>query len=395
MQRATPEQVGFSAERLHRVDTLMARYVQQGKLAGAVTLVARRGRVVHFQKVGLQDVEAASAMELDTIFRIYSMTKPITSVALMMLYEHGLFELSDPVSRYIPEFKQLKVYLNERELADLDREVTILHLLTHTAGLRYGDFEEQQTPLDRLYAAANLFSPGNTNEEMVRRLCQLPLANQPGTLWHYSVATEVVGYLVEVLSDRPLADFFEEQIFKPLGMQDATFVLPLEKASRLATLYGLTDQEPLGFIGDDVGGDYFTTRLHYGGGGLLSTAADYARFAQMLLNGGALDGAHLLGRKTVELMLANHLGPDLLPVVLSDPVPGFGFGIGGSVVMDIASVGRPGSVGEYGWGGWASTQFWIDPREQLLGVLMTQYIPAGTYPLEGEFKTVVYQALVD
>jgi CubicO group peptidase (beta-lactamase class C family) len=313
MKMSDPDQVGFSANRLKRIDTAMQRYVDQKKLAGIVTLVARRGSVVHFEKFGHQDLATSKPIELDTIFRIYSMTKPITSVALMMLYERALFHLTDPVSKFIPEFKKVKVFVSEGELADLEREITIQDLLRHTAGLSYGGYKETQIPVDKLYDQAEIWVPDITNQEMVRRIAALPLAYQPGQKWWYSAATDVVGYLVEVLSGMSLGAFFAEKIFEPLGMQDTAFTVPPDKVDRFATLYGLTDKGPLEVIDVATGGDYFNTRLEYGGAGLVSTAADYARFAQLVLNKGELDGVRLLGPRTVDLMTADHLPSSLLP----------------------------------------------------------------------------------
>jgi len=395
MERCSPGEAGFSAERLKRINVGMQRYIDQKLIAGIVTLVARRGRVVHFERFGLQDIEANEPIQLDTIFRIYSMTKPITSVALMMLYEHGLFHLYDPVSRFIPEFKKVKVFATEGELADPKREITIRDLLTHTAGLSYGD--EEDFPVDELYGQADLFSAGITLEEMVRRLTDLPLVHQPGEVWRYSVATDVVGYLVEVISDMPFADFLDEKILQPLGMKDTAFFVPLTKMERFAEVYGQTERGHLEVLDVATAGDYSeTVRLHSGGHGLVSTAADYLRFAQMVLNKGELDGVRLLGPRTVELMTTNHLPPALLPIAMGkEQMPGFGFGLGFSVLIDAAQAGVMASVGTHGWGGWASTNSWIDPREQLIGVLMLQYIPSDTYPIREDFRTLVYQALID
>jgi len=395
MERCSPGEVGFSAERLKRIDAAMQRYIDQRKLAGIAALVARRGRVVHFERFGLQDIEANEPIQLDTIFRIYSMTKPITSVALMMLYEHALFHLTDPVSKFIPEFKKVKVLVNEGELADLTREITIHDLLTHTAGLSYGD--EADSPVDELYRQAEVFLPDITLQEMIRRLSELPLADQPGQVWRYSVATDVVGYLVEVISGMSLGDFFEEEIFQPLGMADTAFSVPPQQIHRFATLYGPTEDSPLEVLDKPAESEWLApVRLHSGGHGLVSTAADYLRFAQMVLNKGELDGVRLLGPKTIELMTTNHLPPTLLPFAMGEEgMPGLGFGLGFSVMMDVAQSGMMGSVGLHGWGGYASTHFWVDPVEQLIGILMTQLLPSGTYPTTNDFRTLVYQALVD
>jgi CubicO group peptidase (beta-lactamase class C family) len=366
MNTSTPEEVGFSASRLSRIGTAMQHYVDQSKLAGLITLVARRGKVVHFERFGMMDLEAATPVQFDTIFRIYSMTKPITSVALMMLFEHGLVRLTDPVSKFIPEFGEVRVLVNEGELADPAREITVHDLLRHTAGLSYGVYEDTHAPVDK-------------------------------QAWRYSVATDVVGYLVEVIADTSLAEFFEEKIFKPLGMEDTAFSVPADKLDRFASVYGLTEQGPLEVIDTATAGDYSETlRLYCGGHGLVSTTADYLRFAQLVLNKGELNGVRLLGPRTVELMTTNHLPPALLPIKMgAEQMPGFGFGLGFSVMMDVAQSGMMGSVGLHGWGGWASTHFWVDPREQLIGILMLQYIPGGTYPITSEFRTLVYQALVD
>jgi CubicO group peptidase (beta-lactamase class C family) len=395
MKITVPEELGLSSERLKRIDTAMQRYIDQELIAGIVTLVARRGSVVHLEKSGMQDIETNKPMELDTIFRIYSMTKPLTSVALMMLFEQGLVRLADPVSKFIPEFKKVKVWVNEGELADLTREITVHDLLTHTAGLSYGGYEETHTPVDKLYDQADVFNTDMTLQEMMRRIADLPLVHQPGEVWRYSVATDVVGRLIEVISDMTLADFLDEKILRPLGMEDTAFSVPAEKIGRFATLYGMTEKGALEVIDTVVGGDYVTLRLHAGGHGLVSTAADYLRFAQLVLNRGELNGVRLLGRKTMELMTTNHIPPTLLPLEMVDPWPGFGFGLGFRVLLDLPQAGVMGSVGSHGWAGWASTYFWVDPQEQLIGILLLQYIPSGTYPISEDFRTAVYQALIE
>lgn len=394
MKITAPEEFGFSPDRLKRIDAVMQRYVDQKTLAGIVTLVARRGGIVHFEKFGFQDIETRKPMELDTIFRIYSMTKPITSVALMMLFEHALVRLTDPLSKFIPRFKKVKVFVNEGKLADLEREITIHDLLTHTAGLSYGDDED--SPVDGLYREADLFNGGITLGEMIRRIADLPLANQPGQVWRYSVATDVVGYLIEVISDMSLAEFLDEKIFRPLGMEDTAFSVSPDKIDRFATLYGKTGKGALEVIDTATGGDYINVRLYSGGHGLVSTTADYLRFAQLVLDKGELDGVRLLGPRTMELMTTNHLPSALMPIAMGEEqMPGFGFGLGFSVMMDVAQSGMMGSVGLHGWGGWANTHFWVDPQEQLIGILMLQYVPSRTYPVTNDFRTLVYQALID
>jgi len=347
MNTVTPEEVGFSASRLSRIGMWMQGYIDQNKLAGTIAMVARCGKVAYLERFGMMDLEAAKPMQFDTIFRIYSMTKPITSVALMMLYEEGRFQLHDPVSRFIPEFADVKVFAGAAEasfeLTELEREITIWHLLTHTAGLTYDFFED--SPVDAMYREAEIFSPLGVLQvplqEMIQRLVKLPLTHQPGTAWHYSMATEVLGYLIEVISGMSLDVFFEDKILKPLGMEDTGFYVPEAELNRFAAMYG--PSTPLrtgsGQASRENGGIELLdapatspyskpTRFLSGGVGLVSTASDYMHFAQMLLNGGELDGTHLLGRKTVELMTINHLPDELIPIqVQPHTLHGCGFGL--------------------------------------------------------------------
>jgi CubicO group peptidase (beta-lactamase class C family) len=397
MKRCTPEEAGLSSVRLQRVDAMALRYIDEGKLAGLVTLVARQGQVVHLGKCGVQALETSAPMEFDSIFRIYSMTKPITTVALMMLYEEGLFQLRDPVSRFLPEFKAAKVWESEGQLVDPAREITIYDLLTHTAGLSYGGYDETGIPVDKLYDEAGLDNIEISNEEMVRRIASLPLMYHPGEKWFYSVATDVVGHLVEVISGRPLDDYFEERILTPLGMEDTAFYVPEAKVERFAALYGPGENGGLKLLDDPATGEYAKPpRLLAGGHGLVSTTTDYLRFCQMLLDGGELDEVRPLGRKTVELMTMNHLPESMIPIGWPpDIMHGYGFGLGFRVRVDDAQAGLLGSVGEYAWGGYASTSFFIDPKEEMIAILMPQFLPAGYYPILEEFRVLVYQALVD
>jgi CubicO group peptidase (beta-lactamase class C family) len=397
MDRCAPKDVGLSSKRLKRVDAMAQRYTEEGKLAGLVTLVARKGRVAHFGTCGVQDLQTGVPMDYDTIFRIYSMTKPITTVALMMLYEQGLFQLRDPMSRFLPDFKEAKVWASEGELVDPIREITIYDLLTHTAGFSYGGYKETGIPVDKLYDEADLDNIEITNQEMVRRIASLPLMYQPGQSWFYSVATDVVGHLVEVISGMPLDTYFEERIFTPLGMRDTAFYVPEAKLERFAALYGPGEDGSLKLLDDPATGEYARPpRLLAGGHGLVSTTTDYLRFCQMLLNGGELDGVRLLGRKAVELMTMNHLPESMIPIGWPpDVMHGYGFGLGFRVRVDDAQAGLLGSVGEYAWGGYASTSFFIDPREALIAILMPQFVPSGYYPILEEFRVLVYQALVD
>ncbi len=398
MITSTPEKVGLSSERLNRMSKVMQSYVDQSKLAGLITMIARHGQVVHAECFGMMDIAAGKPMQLDTIFRLYSMTKAITSVAVMMLYEQGHFQLYDSVANFIPEFKSPKVFVRAietgLELAEAEREITIRDLLTHTAGLTYEFFEE--SPVRALYQEADLFNSASTLKDLVGKLAQLPLAFQPGRAWRYSHACDLLGYLVEVVSGMPFEQFLEKRIFAPLGMVDTAFYVPQDKLDRFSAMYG----PELKLIDAPQTSPY--TRppdVPMGGGGLVGTASDYMRFLQMVLNGGELDGVRLLGRKTVELMTINHLPPHCLPffVVKEEQVltKGYGFGLGFQVLMDVAQTQIVGSVGEFGWGGAACTDCWVDPKEKLIGLIMPQFQPFHYYPLSAQFKVLTYQALVD
>jgi len=389
-----PETVGLSSSRLARIGQAMQRYVESGKLAGTLTLVARHGKIAYFEPLGLMDVETQAPMDRDTLFRIYSMTKPITSVAVMMLYEEGAFLLTDPIHKFTPAFADVRVLAQTPDGMDLvppQRAITIRDLLTHTAGLAYGLDEDY---IDQLYKeplwGAMERNPESTLGEMVEAIAALPLAYHPGQGWRYSLATFVLGYLVEAVSGMAFDAFLQERIFQPLGMADTGFYVPPDKIGRFATLYG-PGENGTGLQVVD-GHFHFTRRgaIPAGGEALVSTATDYARFAQMLLNGGALDGVRLLGRKSVELMTMNHLPPGLHPFGNRSQ----GMGLGVSVAIDLAQTQALGSAGTYGWGGAASTNFWIDPQEELIGIFMTQLIN-GTYPVVDEFRVAVYQAIVD
>lgn len=381
----------------------MQGYIEQKKLAGTIAMVARYGKVAYLERFGMMDLEAAKPMQFDTIFRIYSMTKPITSVALMMLYEEGQFQLHDPVSKFIPEFAEVKVLASATqegfEVAELEREITIWHLLTHTAGLTYDFFED--SPVDAMYREAEILSPLGILkmplQEMIQRLVRLPLTHQPGTAWRYSMAIDVLGYLIEVISGMSLDVFLEQKILKPLGMEDTDFYVPEAKLGRFAAMYSPTENGGIELLDAPATSPYAKpTRCLSGGVGLISTASDYIRFAQMLLNGGELDGTRLLGRKTIELMTANHLPDELIPIQLQPhTLYGCGFGLGFRVLVNAAQAGLLASEGEFGWGGAASTSFFVDPEERLIGLLLTQLMPSRYYPIRNEFKVLVYQALVD
>ena len=377
---SVPEAVGVSAERLERIRPVMQGYVDDGNLPGFLTVVARHGKIVHFETIGMLDVENKKPVEPDTIFRIYSMSKPITSVAVMMLYEEGRFQLGTPVSKFIPQFKNMKVYNEDQtEILDAKKEITIKHLLMHTAGLTYGWGNK---PVDALYKEAKIREPGSTLVDMVEKLGKIPLVHEPGERWTYSVSTDVLGYLVEVVSGMPFEEFLQTRLFKPLGMVDTAFSVPLEKADRFAALYRHNRREGLM---KRVGGDapLAKDKLSFfpsGGGGLVSTAADYMRFSQMLLNGGELDGVRILGKKTVELMRYPHHDD--------------WFGLGFRVVTHKNPPNILNSVGNFSWGGAAATTFWIDPQEELIGLLMTQLLN-NPHPFQQQFKVLTYQALTE
>lgn len=395
--KATPEDVGLSGSRLYKIDHLTHRYIEAGKLPGTITMVARKGKVVHLSCQGKMDVEADKDMEDDTIFRIYSMSKPITSAALMMLYEDGRFQLDCPVSYYIPEFKHLKVH-TPHGLVDTEREMTIRDLLTHTSGLTYGFMNS--TPVDAIYRERAV-EQSKDLDEMVEKLTDIPLLFSPGTRWNYSVATDVCGYLVQKISDTPFDEFLTEQIFEPLEMDDTGFVVPEEKVHRLAANYERTETDGMHLVDSPENSIYLKKRILSGGGGLVSTIHDYNRFAQMLLDKGEYEGVRILGKKTVELMTSNHMpgNGDLAsmgqPVFSETPYDGIGFGLGFSVMLNPATAQILGTPGEYAWGGAASTYFFVDPAEELVVILLTQLMPSSAYPIRRELRVLAYQSIVD
>lgn len=405
-----PEAVGLSAERLARIGPAMQAYVDHRRHAGISTMIARRGRVVHAEQVGLRDREAGLPMAADTIFRIYSMTKPVVAVALMVLYEEGRFQLLDPVAKYLPAFGKVRVLAADGGLERPARPIQVRDLLTHTSGLTY-DFLED-SPVCALYRQARILNDmGRSLGDMVAEIARLPLAFHPGARWQYSVGLDVAGHLVEILSGLPLDQFLRQRIFAPLGMADTGFGVPPAQRGRLAAMYGLPDLTAEGMTVRAIYDAWragFHQRLDLaqtspvdrpdlarGGGGLFSTIGDYMRFALMLCNGGALDGARILGRKTVALMHLNHLPPELLPYELAGVIAtGYGFGLGSNVVLDVAATGMLGSVGTFGWSGAARAGFWVDPHEQLVGVLMTQFMLGVDRP-DYDLHVLAYQALVD
>ena len=400
-----PAAAGFDAQRLKRIDTHFARYVDDGRLPGWLAVISRHGRIVHVGSGGQRDIEAGLPVETDTLWRIYSMTKPVTSVAAMMLAEEGLLELDDPIATWLPEFAEPRVFVKGSAIKPVTEPaiepIRVWHLLTHTAGLTYGFHHAH--PVDALYRAAGFewgTPPGADLAECVRQWARLPLLFQPGAEWNYSVATDVLGRLVEVVSGQSLDEFFADRIFGPLGMFDTGF--QTENLDRLAALY-LPDPKTGGLMRNDTFGALGTTRpaCLSGGGGLVSTAADYHRFTQMLVRGGELDGVRLLAPRTVELMASNHLPGrvDLeafgRPLFAEMPFHGYGFGLGFSVLQDPVKARTLSSPGEFAWGGAASTAFWVDPDEDLTVEFYTQLLPSSTYRIRQQLRQFVYQALVD
>ena len=393
LETVDPAEVGISAERLERLDAGMQRMVDEGKLAGVVTLLARHGKLVYADVVGKQNVETGVPMTRDSIFRIYSMSKPITGVALMMLYEEGAFRLNDPVSKYIPGFANLKVHVGDTaggspKLEDANRSMTMAELMSHAGGLGYGLGAANH--VDRLYREHRVLNADASLDTMIDKLSGLPLLAQPGTRWYYSIGVDVQGYLVEQLSGMPFPEFLQERVFDPLGMVDTAFYVPEDKLDRVALIYGADENSHL------EEADMGRTRTSMpagpsGGGGLWGTADDYLRFTQMLLNGGELDGVRLLAPRTVEMMRTNYLSAEALPTMRA----GTGFGLDFAVVHDPAAAREPYATGSYFWGGAAGTWFWIDPVTDLTFVGMIQHLGASVQEVQGLSRNLVYQAVVE
>jgi CubicO group peptidase (beta-lactamase class C family) len=404
-----PEDVGMSSERLARIDAhWREHYLEPGKISGAVTLIARHGKVAHLSALGLADRERKRPMTEDTIFRIYSMTKPVTSIAMMMLVERALCSLSDPVHRYIPEWESLRVFKYGSypafQTEPAQRPMTIRDLLTHTSGLTYGFVFHDA--VDAAYRRVRISggTPGEdrptTLQDMIDKLAKMPLLFSPGTRWNYSVSTDVLGYLIEKISGERFDHYLRKHIFQPLGMRDSGFQLPEGQAARFAANYRRQRDKSLTLEDDPQTSAYLAEQSFFsGGGGLVSTAEDYRRFCQMLLNGGVYEGARIVSRKTLELMVQNYLpgGGDLASCATGSfsetSNDGIGFGLGFAVVLDLAKRQGHGSLGEFYWGGAASTAFWCDPEEDLFVIFLTQLMPSSTYNFRGQLRSLVYAAI--
>jgi CubicO group peptidase (beta-lactamase class C family) len=402
-----PESVGFSTARLQRMDEfLKRRYLDTGKLVGLHTLIARKGEVAHQFVAGDAYRENGAQLQDDAIFRIYSMTKPITSIAFMMLVEEGLVALDEPVHRWIPEWKNLRVFTGgfsgTWQTKPTSRPMLMVDLLRHTSGLTYGF--QQRTNVDAAYRKAKIgeIEKAGTLDGMIAALADIPLEFSPGDLWNYSVSTDILGYLIGKITGMPFEDFLQTRLFGPLGMIDTGFHVPDSKATRLAACYALTPSGKVVLQDDPEKSSYrVPPSFISGGGGLVSTMADYTRFCKMLAGGGHLDGTQYISPKTLALMTANHLpnGADIPTMSVSlfseAAYSGVGFGLGFSTTLDPAKTLIPGSAGDFSWGGAASTFFWVDPAEDLFMIFMTQLLPSSAYPIRRELRTLTYAAMTE
>lgn len=404
----SPEELGFSTDRINRIENVMTDLIDKGIISGAVTLVARNEKVGYLKAFGTKGAESSEKMTTDQIFRIASMSKAITTVGALMLYEKGAFRLDDPISLYIPEFKEMKVMVLNKEgekepfhLVDASSPITIRHLLTQTSGITYNFFG--QPHISTIYKE-NDISDGLTQTDesignMVKRLAKLPLMHEPGTQFTYGLNSDVLGYLIEVISGKPFDQYLEEQIFEPLDMHDTYFFLPDDKVNRLASLNRINEKGVLEQVNGKIvsGTQNYSSDYHYnsskshfsGGAGLVSTASDYYRFLQMLLNKGEYNESRILGKKTIELMTTAQSDINYYWA------KGEGFGFGFAVSQGPGFTGKPESQGTYGWSGYFNTFFWVDPQEELIGIIMTQTVPYNPAIIERKFRDVVYQAIVE
>jgi CubicO group peptidase (beta-lactamase class C family) len=409
----SPKQAGFSAERLERItDHLNRSYIDNGKIAGCQVLVARHGHAAYFKSLGKMDNERNKPVQADTIFRLYSMTKPITSVALMTLYERGYFQLNDPVHRFVPEWRDHRVWIAgdgaAMETVRPNRPVSMRDMLSHTGGLTYGSMlvalgaPDDRHPVDKVYAQVGVRrGDGETLNQFVKKLGRVPLRYQPGERWMYSLSTDVCGALVEIISGKRFDKFLQEEIFEPLKMKDTSFTVDKSKLSRFAACYRRGPDKKLELTDDPERSTYLKEPTFFsGGGGLTGTTHDYWRFCEMLRRGGELDGAHILGPRTIDLMHQNHLkdGKDLTDLAIAafseTANEGVGFGLGFATVLDTVKSGSI-AAGDYYWGGAASTIFWVDQKEDLVLVFMTQLMPSGSFNFRGQLKSIIYSSIVE
>ena len=399
-----PKRGGFAPDRINRISEHLNRnYIEPGKIAGCQALVARHGHVAYFKSLGLMDRERRKPVADDTIFRLYSMTKPIASVALMTLYEQGYFQLNDPVSRFIPSWRDHKVWISgegaSMVTAAPERPMTIRHVLSHTGGLTYGATNH---PVDRVYREVGVGrGAGETLAGFAEKLAKVPLRYPPGERWMYSFSTDICGYLVETISGKRFDQYLQETIFDPLGMKDTSFMVASRKLDRFAANYEREPNKTLRLIDDPERSNYLKEPTFFsGGGGLTGTTADYLRFCEMLRQGGELDGARILGPRTIEIMHRNHLagGKDLTQMAIGGfsetANEGVGFGLGFAMTLGQVETGALGG-GDYYWGGAASTIFWVDPKEDMVVIFMTQLMPSGTFNFRGQLRNIIYSAIVD
>lgn len=393
--KVSSQDLGFSSKRLQRIAPVMQGYIDQGKLAGTLTMVARDGKVAYLNAQGMRDKESSTPMTEDTIFRIYSMTKPVTAVAAMTLWEQGKFHMFDPIAKYLPEFANMKVYVSgsgdNMIVEDANAPIRIIDLFMHTSGLSYGFTGSE---VDKLYQGLFARAADIAPENFLSEIAALPLNHQPGSAWNYGVSTDVIGFLVEKLSGKRLGEYMQETIFGPLGMKDTGFYVPADKVQRLTQIYTADKTGQTVVMQNEPLGDYKSDpAIHNGGGGLVSTMQDYFTFAQMMLNGGEVNGVRILGRKTVEYMTSNHMPKHLTP--FSKNAQGEGYGLAMSVTVAPDMSGFMSSKGNFGWSGMASTYFRVDPVENMIIIGMAQFVPVGFHRYQDDLRNLVYQALVD
>jgi CubicO group peptidase (beta-lactamase class C family) len=386
-----PEEVGMSSAKLAKVDDVLKGFIAEKKLAGGIVAISRKGKIVHFGTYGKMDLERDKPMKPDSIFRIYSMSKAITTAAALILFDEGKYELDDPVGKYIPEFKELSVW-RESQAEPAKRQMTVRDLMRHTSGLSYGFVGNG--PVEKRYKKDKPIDRAGSLSAMIKKLSDIPLAFEPGSKWQYSVSIDVLGRLVEIWSGKKLENFLTERICKPLDMKDTAFDVPKGKIDRFTANYGPSESGGLRLIDDPVKSRYLTKAgLASGGGGLVSTTRDYLRFLQMVLNGGELHGTRILKKKTVRLMTRNQLPKKIMPIRIG-PIPrvGVGFGLGFSTRVSMGPWDPGGKVGEYGWGGAASTHYWVSPKDELIVVTMEQVMPYS-FMTEWAVKKLIYDAI--